>query len=200
MFTKISQTSFRASNYHGLDIIEELFDGMVSWDSFSNSWELLFGSRWNIFFIISFFLLAFFVVDIVVLLSRWRRRLMRFILVYFLVFFILTCPTCGCVTPKNFIWLFQTFIWFEGGYLKFSSKELTLSKIFLYWQVFCLDSPKTWFWSWRFFLLMWTQNQMLFTWEISFEKSFKIALWLLEWSSPPFQNLFLPWPKWKSPP
>ena len=96
MFTKISQTSFRASDSPGLDITEDLLDRMVSWNSCSNSWELLLGSGWNIFFIILFFLLAFFIVDIVVLSSWWRRRLMRFILVYFLVLFILVCPTCGC--------------------------------------------------------------------------------------------------------
>src|SRR3989337_656989 len=96
MFTKISQTSFRASDSPGLDIIVDLLDGMVFGDSCSNSWELLLGSGWNILFIL-FFFLAFFIVDIVVLLAWWRRRLLMFILVYFLVFFILVCPTCGCL-------------------------------------------------------------------------------------------------------
>ena len=36
----------------------------------------------------------------------------------------------GVVTPKNFIFGFiKIFIWFEGGFLNFSSKELSLSKI-----------------------------------------------------------------------
>ena len=96
MFTKVGQTSFRMSNSPCLDIIKDLFDEMISRNSCSNSRELLFGSGWNFLFIILFFLLSFFIVGVVVLLWRWRRRLMRFILVYFLVFFVLVCPTCGC--------------------------------------------------------------------------------------------------------
>ena len=95
MFTKISQTRFRASDSPGLDIIVDLLDGMVSSDSCSNSWKPLLGSWWNIYFIL-FFLVIFIVVDVVVLLSWWRRRLLTFILMHFLVFFILVCPTCGC--------------------------------------------------------------------------------------------------------
>ena len=41
---KISQTSFRASDSPGLDIIVDLLDGMVFGDSCFNSWELLFWS------------------------------------------------------------------------------------------------------------------------------------------------------------
>jgi len=71
---------------------------------------------------------------------------------------IMSCDT------QNFIWIFQKkFIWLEGGDLNFSSKEPSLSKYFLLWQEFYLDSPKTCFWSWRFLLFIWAQTKMLFT-------------------------------------
>ena len=53
------------------------------------------------------------------------------------------CPKgVGAVTPKI---LFDFFKLFEGGYLNFSSEELSHSKCFFYGKCFVLDSPKTWF-------------------------------------------------------
>ena len=79
-------------------------------------------------------------------------------------------------------------------------KNSPSQNIFFYNKCFVLDSPKTWFWSWRFFLLMWTQNQMLFTWKkISFENLLNgpMVFWVI---FSPFQKFLLPWPKWKSTP
>ena len=55
------------------------------------------------------------------------------------------------MTPKNFIFGFiKIFIWFEGGYLNFSSKGLSFSKIFFYNKYFPWVHPKLDLWSWRF--------------------------------------------------
>ena len=107
----------------------------------------------------------------------------------------------GVVTPKILFGFFKTFIWFEGGDLKFFLllRNSPSQNIFFYDKCFVLDSPKTWFWSWRFFLLVWTQNQMLFTWEISFENLLNSPMAFGVIFSP-FQNPLLPWPKCKSPP
>ena len=88
---------------------------------------------------------------------------------------------------QNFIWPFQNFIWLEGGNLKFFFKRTLPFKIFL-WQEFYLVSPKTWFWSWRFLLFIWTQTKMLFTWKTVFWKFLWKALWLLEWSFTTFNK------------
>ena len=92
--------------------------------------------------------------------------------------------------PKILFGFIKFFIWFEGGYLKFSSKGLSFSKNFFYDKYFPWVHPKLDLWSWGFFILCWL-NTNVFHWE-SFWKSFllKITLWLMEWSFP-FQKLSL---------
>ena len=99
--------------------------------------------------------------------------------------------------PKFLFGFIKIFYLIWGGYLKFSSKRTLPLKNFLLWQVFYLDSPKTWFWSWRFFLLFGLKT-----------KCFSLGKFLLKnllnspmafWSDLlPFQKSLLPWPKWKS--
>ena len=79
----------------------------------------------------------------------------------------------GFVDKNKSMFLVSSLYFLYGVLYKFSSKELSLSKIFFYDKCFVWIHPGLDFWSWRFFHLIWTQNQMLFIWEISFEKSFK---------------------------
>ena len=82
----------------------------------------------------------------------------------------------GVVTPKFLFGFFKRFYLTWGEWLNFSSRELSLSYIFL-WQKFYLDSPKICLWPWRFLLLFWTQDKMIFIWENNFWKSF----WILHY-------------------
>ena len=71
----------------------------------------------------------------------------------------------GVVTPKFLFGFFKRFYLTWGEWFKFFFKRTLPLIYFSLWQKFCLDSPKTCFWSWRFLLLLWTQDKILFTWE-----------------------------------
>ena len=66
--------------------------------------------------------------------------------------------------PKFHLDFSKKIIWLKGGDLSFSFKRTLPFKIFL-WQEFYLVSPKTWFWSWRFFPFIWTQTKILLSWK-----------------------------------
>ena len=101
--------------------------------------------------------------------------------------------------PKFYLDFSKKIVWLEGGDLNFSSKEPSLSKYF-FWQELYLDSPKTWCWSWRFFLFIWTQTKMLVTWEKCLLKiPLKMPYGFWNDPLPLSKKSLLPWHKCRSP-
>ena len=79
------------------------------------------------------------------------------------------------MTPKFLFGFFKWFYLTWGEWFKFFFKRTLTLKYFSLWQKFYLDSPKICLWSWRFLLFIWTQDKILFTWEMPFENLIEIC-------------------------